>query len=169
MAPPSDSAPGMSDSAPGVLARLAELSQDLSDEQGGALWRLAQRSRQLDANVVRLPPDVRIAEHIEPDLDVLLYAIEGGGLLHVDGVEQDVTAGSVVWLPRGSRRALRAGPEGLVQLSVHRRRPGLAIRTTGGEPACLLDRVCPECGRLATEPDARFCARCGESLPDGGA
>ncbi|MFW6693011.1 hypothetical protein [Streptomyces sp. MAR4 CNX-425] len=35
----------------------------------------------------------------------------------------------------------------------------------GGEPACWLERVCPECGRLAdTAPPVR-CARCGTPLP----
>ncbi|WP_351236219.1 cupin domain-containing protein [Streptomyces sp. NPDC002133] len=159
--------PSPSDSGRGVLARLAELSDGASQEQSGALWRLTEDARQLDANVVRLLPDTRVAEHIEPDLDVLLYVTDGGGVLHVDGEPQDVAAGSLVWLPRGIRRSLRAGPEGLVQLSVHRRRPGLAIQSTGGEPACLLDRVCTECGRLGTEPDARYCARCGERLPLG--
>ncbi|MFD5427510.1 AraC family ligand binding domain-containing protein [Streptomyces sp. NPDC127084] len=159
-------------SRPGVLARLAELSRDASQDQGGALWRLAASGRQLDANVVRLLPDTHVAEHVEPTLDVLLYVTAGGGRLLIDGERQDVTEGSVVWLPRGSRRALYAGPEGLVQLSVHRRRPGLAIQTPsadraeGGERACLLDRVCPECGRLAPESDARYCSRCGERLPD---
>ncbi|MGW2558973.1 cupin domain-containing protein [Streptomyces sp. NPDC001514] len=156
-----------SDSGRGVLARLAELSNGVAEEQGGALWRLAESARQLDANVVRLPPDARVAEHIEPDLDVLLYVTGGGGVLHVDGAQQSIAAGSVVWLPRGSRRALRAGPEGLVQLSVHRRRPGLTIQSAGGEPPCLLDRVCTDCGRLATESDARYCARCGKPLPLG--
>ncbi|MET9885425.1 hypothetical protein ABZZ20_20270 [Streptomyces sp. NPDC006430] len=36
----------------------------------------------------------------------------------------------------------------------------------GGESACLLHRVCPECGGLATEPGARTCWRCGGPLPD---
>ncbi|MFE7772985.1 cupin domain-containing protein [Streptomyces sp. NPDC057445] len=179
-----------SPSDPGVLARLAELGDGIPEDRSGALWRLAADGRQLDANVVRLPPDTCVAEHVEPDLDVLLYVTGGGGLLHVDGVPQDLAAGSVVWLPRGSRRTLHAGSEGLVQLSVHRRRPGLAIRNVsvtdvagmagvtvegvtgvtveGGEPACLLDRVCVECGRLSTESDARYCGRCGERLPDVG-
>ncbi|MFE3494184.1 cupin domain-containing protein [Streptomyces sp. NPDC059175] len=163
-----------SPSRPGVLARLAELTGDVPAEQGGALWRLDIDRRQLDANVVRLPAGSRVAEHVEPDLDVLLYVTEGDGHLEVDGVRQEIAAGSVVWLPRGARRALDAGPEGLVQLSVHRRRPGLAIKRTGtqrqegGEAACLLDRVCPACGRVATESDARFCVRCGEELPNPG-
>ncbi|MFI2456946.1 hypothetical protein [Streptomyces sp. NPDC019539] len=155
---------------PGVLALLTELTGDLPPDRAGALWRLAEESRQLDANVVRLPAGGRIAGHVEPDLDVLLYVAAGDGVLELEGRSQDVVAGSVVWLPRGSRRALRAGPGGLVQLSVHRRRPGLAIKTAaatseGGEAACLLDRVCTECGRLAVESDARYCSRCGEELP----
>ncbi|KJY34685.1 hypothetical protein [Streptomyces sp. R33] len=38
----------------------------------------------------------------------------------------------------------------------------------GGEPACLLHLVCPDCGRLATERGARTCSRCGGPLPDPG-
>jgi predicted amidophosphoribosyltransferase len=35
----------------------------------------------------------------------------------------------------------------------------------GGEAPCLLDRVCPGCGRLATVAGAQVCERCGERLP----
>ncbi|MFE5540030.1 hypothetical protein ACFQ78_30365 [Streptomyces sp. NPDC056519] len=38
----------------------------------------------------------------------------------------------------------------------------------GGEPACLLHLVCPDCGRLADERGARTCSRCGAPLPDSG-
>ncbi|WP_329315537.1 MULTISPECIES: hypothetical protein [unclassified Streptomyces] len=38
----------------------------------------------------------------------------------------------------------------------------------GGEPACLLHLVCPDCGRLADEPSARSCAHCGGPLPAAG-
>ncbi|GFH34020.1 hypothetical protein [Streptomyces pacificus] len=156
---------------PGVLALLDELTTDVPPDRAGALWRLAEESRQLDANVVRLPAGGRIAGHVEPELDVLLYVAAGDGVLELDDRPQNVVAGSVVWLPRGTRRALRAGSRGLVQLSVHRRRPGLAIKgvagtSAGGEAACLLGRVCAECGRLAGESDARYCGRCGEQLPE---
>jgi hypothetical protein len=58
----------------------------------------------------------------------------------------------------------------LAYLTVHQRRAGLAIgnltaTAEGGEGPCLLDRVCPECGRLAAEASARYCSRCGEALP----
>ncbi|MFE2478899.1 hypothetical protein [Streptomyces sp. NPDC059389] len=38
----------------------------------------------------------------------------------------------------------------------------------GGEPACLLHLVCPDCGRLADDRGARTCSRCGGPLPDPG-
>ncbi|WP_078606991.1 helix-turn-helix transcriptional regulator [Streptomyces flavidovirens] len=42
---------------------------------------------------------------------------------------------------------------------------GAGTQEEGGEAACLLDRVCPDCGRLAAERDARYCGRCGTPLP----
>ncbi len=35
----------------------------------------------------------------------------------------------------------------------------------GGDPACWLNRVCPECGRITEGRDADRCASCGEPLP----
>ncbi|NUS87447.1 MAG: hypothetical protein HOY75_33260 [Streptomyces sp.] len=161
----------------GVLGRLSELMREVAADRGGALWRLAAEGRQLDSNVIRLPAEARVDFHVEPDLDVLLYVADGSGWLDVADTRQELEPGCVAWLPHGARRALSAGADGLVYLTVHRRRPGLAIRTAaggaavreaapeGGEPACLLHRVCTECGRLAQERDARYCARCGTRLP----
>lgn len=189
----------------GVLARMPEVTRDVPADRSGALWRLAEEGRQLDANVVRLAAGTRVAVHVEPDLDVLLYVVDGTGRLDTAEGGQPVEAGCLVWLPHGSRRGMAAGPEGLAYLTVHRRRPGLSIGTAsaragtartgtadagavppgaaapgadaareaggereGGEAACLLDRVCPECGRLApAETGVRFCGRCGSRLPAG--
>ncbi|MFF2073689.1 hypothetical protein ACFVXG_02920 [Kitasatospora sp. NPDC058162] len=38
----------------------------------------------------------------------------------------------------------------------------------GGESACWLDRVCPECGRLRERPGPGPCENCGAG-GDGGA
>ncbi|ORT59944.1 hypothetical protein [Streptomyces sp. CB03238] len=156
-----------------VLTRAGELFRDAPAGRGGALWRLAADGRQLDGNLIRLTPATRVPAHVEPDLDVLLYVVDGDGLLETGEAEQPLDAGCLVWLPRGARRGVAAGPDGLAYLTVHRRRPGLSIRPAtapeaeeAGEAACLLDRVCPECGRLApAEPDVRFCGRCGTRLP----
>jgi|GEM_PF-1207871 len=147
-------------------------------EQRGALWRLAEPGRQLDANLVRLPPGARVAAHAEGVLDVLLLAVAGSGSLRPEPIpagggaetgggaagggavvgggaaggaeaaggaaegsteaggarseEIALAPGAAVWLPRGSRRSLSAGPDGLAYLTVHQRRPGLAV---GPRPA----------------------------------
>ncbi|WP_042424112.1 cupin domain-containing protein [Streptacidiphilus anmyonensis] len=95
----------------------------------GAVWRLAESGRQLDANLVHLPAARRIGTHTEPDLDVLLLVVSGTGTLASSEGAQSLTAGSLCWLPHGSTRALTAGDGGLSYLTVHRRRPGLQIRS----------------------------------------
>lgn len=175
----------MSSETPRVLTDLDDLIAGASPEQGGALWRLAESGRQLDANLVRLPPGASVGEHVENDLDVLLLVVDGGGEIE-DGAggRRTLAPKAVLWLPRTSRRSLRAGPEGLVYLTVHRRRPGMTVRglasagreepgegggggvePEGGEAPCLLDRVCPECGRLNERAGAVRCERCGRPLP----
>ncbi|MGW2813302.1 cupin domain-containing protein [Streptomyces sp. NPDC001415] len=150
---------------------VVDLGQELaaaSLHTGGALWRLAESGRGLDANLLRLPPRRTISEHTDLQLDVLLIVLEGGGELRTEAGTQELRPVCALWLPKGSRRSLAAGVDGMGYLSVHARRPGLAITRpqgdAGGEAACLLGRVCPECGRLATERAARFCWNCGTAL-----
>ncbi|MFG2909064.1 hypothetical protein ACGF13_28850 [Kitasatospora sp. NPDC048286] len=38
----------------------------------------------------------------------------------------------------------------------------------GGESACWLDRVCPECGRLRERPGPGPCESCGADGESGG-
>ncbi|MET9916115.1 hypothetical protein ABZZ04_03400 [Streptomyces sp. NPDC006435] len=181
-------------SAPRVLAVLDDLLRAATHEERGALWQLAEQGRELDANLVRLPPGAEVGEHQEDVLDVLLVVVEGSGRITAPDGVLDLAPTTAVWLPRTSRRALAAGPEGLAYLTVHRRRPGLTIKPPtappassgassgverpavppvasptptpyegdGGEAPCMLDRVCPECGRLSHDPEPVFCSRCGE-------
>ncbi|MFD9606825.1 cupin domain-containing protein [Streptomyces sp. NPDC057908] len=157
-------------SEPRVLAVLDDLLTAAAHDDRGALWQLAEQGRELDANLVRLPPGAEVAEHQEDVLDVLLVVIAGSGRVVAGGDALNLTPTGVVWLPRTSRRALAAGPDGLAYLTVHRRRPGLTIKSSvappagyeGGEAPCMLDRVCPGCGRLSQDPEPVFCSRCGE-------
>ncbi|MCH0542991.1 AraC family ligand binding domain-containing protein [Streptomyces sp. MUM 203J] len=114
---------------PGVPARMPDLVRSMPAERGGVLWKLAAEGRQLDANVVRLAPGAEVAAHVEPDLDVLLYVVNGSGRLDAADGPSPLEGGSVVWLPRGSRRSLVAGAHGLDYLTVHLRRPGMTIRS----------------------------------------
>jgi quercetin dioxygenase-like cupin family protein len=151
-----------------VLAALDDHLARSPDGWQGALWRLAEPGRGLDAGLVRLLPDASVDEHTDALLDVLLLVLDGRGHLGTPEGTQELVQHTVVWLPKAARRSLHAGDQGLVYLTVHLRRPGLTVTgvpgSGGGEAACLLDRVCPECGRLAPEGDARFCGRCGSAL-----
>ncbi|MEU9618408.1 hypothetical protein ACIQWV_05410 [Streptomyces sp. NPDC098085] len=162
-------------SVPRILAVLDELLTAAAPSDRGALWQLAEQGRELDANLVRLPPGAEVGEHQEDVLDVLLVVVAGSGRVAVGGDELRLTPTTVLWLPRTSRRALAAGPEGLAYVTVHRRRPGLSVRSSaavspaaheGGEAPCMPDRVCPACGRLSQDPEPVFCSRCGERFAD---
>ncbi|WP_406094016.1 hypothetical protein [Streptomyces sp. NBC_01013] len=162
-------------STPEVLAVLGDLLAAAAPDDRGALWQLDRQGRELDANLVRLPPGAEVGEHQEDVLDVLLVVLEGNGRLTPgdSGEPLDLTPTTVMWLPRTSRRSLAAGPDGLAYVTVHRRRPGLAIKSAptaavsyeGGEAPCALDRVCPECGRMSQESAPKYCGECGERFP----
>ncbi|MFI8193316.1 cupin domain-containing protein [Streptomyces sp. NPDC085946] len=115
----------------GPVPRVLCHTESLAAEPAGtgALWRLAEPGRQLDANLVRVPPHGHIGTHREPDLDVLLLVVAGDGTLGSAPGPQRLTPGSLVWLPHGSARSLTAGEDGLSYVTVHRRRAGLWIGT----------------------------------------
>jgi quercetin dioxygenase-like cupin family protein len=115
-----------------ILADVHELVDD-SPVPSGARWTLAEPGRQLDANLIHLPAGQRVDTHTEPDLDVVLVVVSGGGTVATPDGEQTIADGNVVWLPRGSTRNITAGNNGLSYLTVHRRRPGLQIRKRPGQ------------------------------------
>lgn len=134
------------------------------------LWSLGDRTRDLDADVVRLAPGASVGAHVEEEFGVLLTVLNGTGELRTPDMTWHLAPGALAWLPAGITRCVDAGEEGIVYTTAHRRRPLLGTGPAGGseagEPVCLLDRVCPECGRLAADRDARYCARCGTPLAD---
>src|SRR5579859_1542012 len=66
---------------PGLLCDIHALTAAPEAAAAGAMWKLAESGRQLDANVVHLRPGRRVGTHTEPDLDVLLLVVSGGGVL----------------------------------------------------------------------------------------
>lgn len=176
---------------PRLLAEIDRLldaagAADHASEPAGALWRLAEDERQLDANVIRLPAQQRIEVHREPDVDVLLVVLAGDGTVHTDGGALALAPHALLWLPHGSQRAIEAGSRGLAYLTVHRKRTGMRIglpgvleslsaealrrleareeEAEGGEPACLLPRLCPECGAPNERSSGQACSTCGAEL-----
>ncbi|HET6856748.1 MAG TPA: hypothetical protein VFH94_06600 [Streptomyces sp.] len=157
-----------------VLTLSARLMQELPAASDGELWRPAGTSRQLDAHLIRLPAGQRDDCQAESEVDVLINVVGGSGVLESGGAAEGLAAGHLLWLPRGAHRAISAGSDGLVYVRVHRRRAGLAVNrpaidradgAQGGEPPCMISRLCPDCDRPTTERDARFCAGCGGRLP----
>ncbi|HEU5354949.1 MAG TPA: hypothetical protein VFU65_10830 [Actinocrinis sp.] len=166
---------------PSLLADLDWCLAQAADNQRGALWRLAESERQLDANLVRLPPGATVEAHTERDVDVLLLPIAGHGTLHAGDEAIALATHTLTWLPRGSRRSITAGSGGLAYLTVHRARTGMRIQLPtdpealarleareeegadeGGEAACLLPRLCPHCGAVTTEAKPAVCPSCNQ-------
>ena len=110
-----------------ILADVHELAGD-SLLASGARWKLDEPGRQLDANLIHLPPGQRVETHTESELDVLLVVVAGSGTVDTPDDSKSLADGNLVWLPRGSTRSIAAGEDGLSYLTVHRRRPGLHIR-----------------------------------------
>ncbi|MCM0677718.1 DUF2249 domain-containing protein [Micromonospora phytophila] len=107
---------------------LAELAGE--PDVTGAVWKLQARERDLDANIIALPPGGVIDEHTGPDLDVLIHVLAGSGQLATEGGVVDLQSGALVWLPRRSRRQFTGGPDGLRYFTVHQRRQALLLDTT---------------------------------------
>jgi quercetin dioxygenase-like cupin family protein len=110
-----------------VLADVRELVEH-SPVPSGARWTLAEPGRQLDANLIHLPPGHQVDTHTEPDLDVVLVVVAGDGTIGTPDGTQTLAEGNIAWLPHGSTRSVTAGTDGLSYLTVHRRRPGLQIK-----------------------------------------
>jgi len=93
----------------------------------GVQWAL-EASDDLNANLVVLGAGGGIGEHVNDAVDVVLVVLAGSGRAIVDGEEVALAPHVVAHLPKGARRQVVAGAEGLRYLTVHRRRGPLAIR-----------------------------------------
>lgn len=92
----------------------------------GVIWAL-QRSDELNVNLVRFGSGGGVGEHANDEVDVLLVGVSGYGLVVVDGDEQRLGPGKLVFIPKGSRRSTRSLSGSFAYLTVHRRRGPLRI------------------------------------------
>lgn len=113
---------------PRILASTTALAAEADEPLvSGAVWKLEVRDRDLDSNIIAIPPDGVIDAHAGPDLDVLIHVLGGSGTLTSERGTLSLEPGVLVWLPRRSMRQLSAGPSGLRYLTVHRRRQALVL------------------------------------------
>ncbi|MGW7047312.1 hypothetical protein ACWGDT_32470 [Streptomyces avermitilis] len=140
----------------------------VSRATGGRYWRLDRPGAGLDAEALHVPPGAAAEPPGDRSREVLVIALDGGGRLRTPDGWLELAPPTAVWLPPTTGYRLHAGEAGLHCVTVRPRRPAAppALPATAaiGEPACLLHQVCAECGRMATESDARYCNRCGSPL-----
>jgi uncharacterized protein (DUF2249 family) len=115
---------------PRILANTADVAAAVEPDVTGAVWKLEARERDLDSNIIALPPGGGIDTHAGADVDVLIHVLSGSGQLTTETGTIDLVPGALLWLPRRSRRAFTAGPDGLRYLTVHQRRQALVLNTT---------------------------------------
>lgn len=109
---------------------------DLSAESpgpSGAVWSLPHGG-DLDANLVRLDPGVGIDAHVNNEVDVLVSVRSGSAHLTIDGHTAELGPDHLALIPKGSRRTIVGGADGVIYLSIHRRRDPLSITKRPGEP-----------------------------------
>jgi quercetin dioxygenase-like cupin family protein len=94
--------------------------------RAGVVWKL-EGSRDLNANLVRFDAGGGVGEHVNEELDVVFVGMAGSGVLRVEGEEHPLSAGTLVFVPRGARRSTLASSDGFAYLTVHRRRGPLTI------------------------------------------
>lgn len=99
----------------------------------GVQWSLVG-DRELEVNVVHIPADEGIAEHLST-VDVVVVGTAGEGRVSIDAVPCELRTGLLVFVPSGTTRSFRAGATGLTYLTIHRRRDeGLAMGPTRAGP-----------------------------------
>lgn len=113
-----------------VLLADTDVVAGADSQAGGALWRLEAQPRDLDANIIAIPPEGQIDTHDGPAIDVLIHVLAGSGEVRGHTGSVPLRPGALVWLPRGSRRTFAAGPQGLRYLTVHQRKQGLSLGAT---------------------------------------
>lgn len=113
---------------PRVLANTTDLAAE--PDVTGAVWKLEARERDLDSNVIALAPNGGIDAHAGAEVDVLIHVLSGSGRLTTEQGDIDLVPGTLLWLPKRSRRQFSAGPDGLCYLTVHQKREILPLTPT---------------------------------------
>jgi quercetin dioxygenase-like cupin family protein len=92
----------------------------------GVIWAL-EGSGDLNANLVRFDAGGGVGEHVNEEVDVIFMGVAGSGSARVDGEEHSLSAGTLVFVPKGVKRSTSASSDGFTYLTVHKRRGPLRI------------------------------------------
>jgi mannose-6-phosphate isomerase-like protein (cupin superfamily) len=104
----------------------AELLDLTASELTGSGAILSRESDDLDLNLVRFAGGAGVQTHVNREVDVLLVAVAGNGVVTVNGEEFALAPGQALLIPKQTERAIRSSSEGEFRyLSIHRRRARL--------------------------------------------
>jgi quercetin dioxygenase-like cupin family protein len=87
------------------------------------LW--SHTTRDLNVNVIALRPGEEIGEHVNSAVDVLLVALQGEGIVSIEGQTETIHAGQALIIPKGMSRSICCEAADFVYLTCHIKRPGL--------------------------------------------
>ena len=92
----------------------------------GVIWSL-DTSSELNANLVRFGTGRGVEEHVNDEVEVIVLGVSGSGIVAVDREEHALSAGILVFVPKGARRPTVSASEDFAYLTVHRRRGPLQV------------------------------------------
>lgn len=81
----------------------------------------------LNLTVLSWPPGHVVIEHVNAERDVAYVVVDGSAELTVDGTAVTLAAPAALVVAKGASRELRAGPDGVRYVTVHRVRGGLSL------------------------------------------
>jgi quercetin dioxygenase-like cupin family protein len=90
----------------------------------GAVW--TRQSEDLDVNLLVFAVGEGVAEHVNPEVDVLVVGIAGAGVVHIDDRRHILRAGNALVIPKDARRSTEGVSAPFSYLACHRRRAGLS-------------------------------------------
>jgi quercetin dioxygenase-like cupin family protein len=100
-------------------------------DSAGVIWTL-DASSDLNANLVRFGTGQGVGEHVNNEVEVIVVGVSGSGIVTVDQQEHALSAGMLVFIPKGARRATVSTSEDFAYLTVHHRRRPLQIGLSQG-------------------------------------
>ncbi len=89
----------------------------------GVAW--SRQSEDLNVNLLVFGQDGGVKAHVNNEVDVLIVALAGEGILEIDASFRPLRAGQALVAPKGSSRSIRAVSDRFAYLTCHRRRAGL--------------------------------------------
>jgi quercetin dioxygenase-like cupin family protein len=95
-------------------------------DRAGVIWTL-DASSDLNANLVHFGTGQGVEEHVNDEVEVIVVGVSGSGIVTVDREEHTLSAGMLVFIPKGARRSTVSASEDFAYLTVHRRRRPLQI------------------------------------------